>query len=131
MLCRITLVQNSLAVKVTCIKFTNSCQKNWQSRIALFCFVVPNSVFLNHFKSKLLTLLMTVTKTGVRCKLLLHENIWLPFVDKLVDQVCKDCKQCLAVSPTETPDLIKPSPLPKKQRRQVSIDLYGPFPSDH
>ena len=64
-----------------------------------------------------------------RTKAFLRETCWFPYLDKLVDEQCKNCLPCMSASPQTTPEPIKPSPLPKKPWDEISIDFCGPFPT--
>ncbi|XP_053403127.1 uncharacterized protein K02A2.6-like [Mercenaria mercenaria] len=65
----------------------------------------------------------------VRCKALLRETCWFPYMDTRVDEMCKNCIPCMSASPSTTQEPIKPSPLPKQPWDEVSVDFCGPFPS--
>ena len=41
----------------------------------------------------------------VKTKTLLREKIWFPFIDSFVEEKCKNCIPCLAVSPHNTQNL--------------------------
>ena len=64
-----------------------------------------------------------------KCKSLLRETLWFPYMDKLVEEKCKSCIACMSVSPHSVPDPIKPSSLPMKPWDEVSMDFCGPFPT--
>ena len=61
----------------------------------------------------------------VKTKTLLREKVWFPFIDSIVEEKCKNCIPCLAVSPHNTPEPIKPSVLPDRPWDEVSIDFLG------
>ena len=67
----------------------------------------------------------------VKCKALLRENCWFPFMDRLVDETCKNCLPCQAFSSQTTPDPIKPGTLPKQPFDEISVDFSGPYLSGH
>lgn len=61
----------------------------------------------------------------VKTKTLLREKVWFPFIDSLVEEKCKNCIPCLAVSSHNTPEPIKPSALPNRPWEEISIDFLG------
>ena len=61
----------------------------------------------------------------VKTKALLREKVWFPFLDVLVEDKCKHCIPCLAVSPRNPPEPVKVSELPQKPWDEVSIDFLG------
>ena len=65
----------------------------------------------------------------VRCKSLLRETCWFPYMDKLIDDKCKQCIPCMSASNETVHEPIKPSPLPKRQWDCISVDFCGPMPS--
>ena len=67
----------------------------------------------------------------VKCKTLLRENCWFPFMDRLVDEICKNCLPCQAFSSQTKPDPIKPGTLPKQLLYEISADFSGPYLSGH
>ena len=67
----------------------------------------------------------------VKCKTLLRETLWFPFMDRLADETCRDCIPCQAFMSQTTPDPIKPSELPKQPFDEVSVDICGPYTSGH
>ena len=67
----------------------------------------------------------------VKCKALLRETLWFPFMDKLVDKTCRDCIPCQAFSSKTIPDPIKPTELQKQPFSDISVDFCGPFTSGH
>ena len=67
----------------------------------------------------------------VKCKALLRETLWFPFMDKLVDETCRDCIPCQVFSSKTIPDPIKPTELPKQPFSDISVDFCGPFTSGH
>ena len=44
----------------------------------------------------------------VKCKSLLRETVWFPYMDKFVEEKCKSCIACMSVSPHSVPDPINP-----------------------
>ena len=67
----------------------------------------------------------------VKCKALLRETLWFPYMDKLVSEICRDCIPCQAFLNRSTPDPIKPTELPKEPFSDISVDFCGPFTSGH
>jgi len=66
----------------------------------------------------------------VRCKSLLRETCWFPYMDKLIDDKCKQCIPCMSASTETMQEPVKPSPLPKRgQWDEISVDFCGPMPS--
>ena len=63
----------------------------------------------------------------VKTKSLLRETCWFPYMDKTVDEICKNCIPCQAATTTCTAEPIKPTPLPSSVWDEVSIDFFGPI----
>ena len=61
----------------------------------------------------------------VKTKTLLRSKVWFPFIDSLVEEKCKHCIPCLAVSPRNPPEPVKVSELPQKPWDEVSIYFLG------
>ena len=64
----------------------------------------------------------------VRTKQLLREKVYFPYMDKLVEETCKNCLPCLASTPKHTPEPLKMSKMPDKVMDEVSLDFSGPWP---
>ena len=64
-----------------------------------------------------------------KCKSLLRESCWFPYMDRLVAETIKNCIPCQAFSPKTTPDPIKISKLPIQPFGEISVDFCGLFPS--
>ena len=67
----------------------------------------------------------------VKCKTLLRETLWFPFMDRLVDETCRDCIPCQAFLSQTTPGPFKPSKLPKQPFDEISVDFRGPYTLGH
>ena len=64
-----------------------------------------------------------------KCKSLLRESCWFPYMDRLVAETIKNCIPCQAFSPKTTPDPIKKSKLPNQPFEEISVDFCSPFSS--
>ena len=64
----------------------------------------------------------------VRTKQLLRENVYFPYIDKLVEETCQSCVPCLAATEKNVPEPLKMSKIPENAFDEVSLDFCGPFP---
>ena len=55
--------------------------------------------------------------------IVLREKVWFPFIDSIVEEKCKNCILCLAVSPHNTLEPIKPNVLSDRPWDEVLMDF--------
>ena len=65
----------------------------------------------------------------VKCKQLLREKVWFPYIDEKVEQTVKKCIPCLSVDPKIPTEPMKLCELPKRVWDEISVNFYGPLPS--
>ena len=62
----------------------------------------------------------------VKTKALLRETVWFPGIEKNAEKVVQNCLPCQACTDSNKEPL-KMTELPMEPRKEVSIDLCGPF----
>ena len=67
----------------------------------------------------------------VKTKMLLHEKVWFPGIDPLVENTIKSCISCQASASQNHIEPYKMSQLPKVPWTEVSVDFCGPFPTEY
>ncbi|XP_052806647.1 uncharacterized protein K02A2.6-like [Mya arenaria] len=135
--CIISALQNNTWIKQTCAgDGSYNCYQQLADELTVLStehgnvllrgikLCIPNSL-----QSKVISLAHEGHQGRNRTKALLREACWFPYLDKLVDEQCKNCIPCMSASPQTTVEPIKPSPLPKKPWDEVSVDFCGPFPT--
>ena len=65
----------------------------------------------------------------VKTKQLLREKVWFPGIDRLAEQLVKECVPCQAAIDTSKPVPLQPSVLPAAPWTELSMDFCGPLPN--
>ena len=60
---------------------------------------------------------------------MIREKVWLPFIDKLIEDKINSCLACQAVTKQSIREPLNMSRLPEGPWIEVSADLFGPLPS--
>ena len=66
-----------------------------------------------------------ITKT----KNLLRSRVWFPKMDKITEEVIRNCMACQVTTPQTSRLRLKMTKLPKGPMAKVSSDFYGPLPT--
>ena len=61
-----------------------------------------------------------------KTKQYLHERVWFPKMDAMVEEHVKACKPCLAATPGENYQPLQPSTIPDHPWQHVATDFKGP-----
>jgi len=67
----------------------------------------------------------------IKTKRLLRSKVWLPHIDKMVENTIQNCLPCQAATSGNDPppEPLKMTPLPSAPWKQVAMDFLGPFPT--
>ena len=63
---------------------------------------------------------------ATKTKQYLHERVWFPKMDAMVEEHVKACKPCLAVTPGENYQPLQPNTIPDRPWQHVATDFKGP-----
>lgn len=61
----------------------------------------------------------------------LRKKVWWPRMDKDVEKVAKQCKECILVSRLGAPEPMKRTRMPTTSWADIAVDFMGPLPSGH
>jgi hypothetical protein len=65
----------------------------------------------------------------VKTKSLLRAKVWFPYMDKLTEDIVKNCATCAVVTKDERLQPLQMSQLPDKAWESLCADFCGPYPS--
>ena len=65
----------------------------------------------------------------VKSKALLRSKVWFPGIDRQMEEKCRDCIPCMAVSQVKTRTPLVRTKMPETVWECVAMDFCGPFPS--
>ena len=65
----------------------------------------------------------------VKTKALLRETVWFPGMDRLTEEIVRECIPCQANSNKMIQAPLQMTPLPSGEWNKVSADFYGPLQS--
>ena len=68
----------------------------------------------------------------VKTKRFLRDSVWFPGIDKMVEEMVRECLPCQAAKhdPKPVSEPLQMSPLPQGQSQELSMDFGGPFPNE-
>lgn len=66
----------------------------------------------------------------VKTKQLIHEKVWFPGIDRLVERRIETCNPCQSVVPTNNREPLEMSELPFKPWDKVGVDFVAHFPQE-
>lgn len=66
----------------------------------------------------------------VKTKRFLRDSVWFPGIDKMVEEIVRECLPCQAANHDAKPvsEPLQMSPLPQGPWQELSMDFCGPFP---
>jgi len=65
----------------------------------------------------------------LKTKSLLRVKVWFPYIDKLTEDIVKNCATCAVVTKDERLQPLPMSQLPDKAWQSLCADFCGPYPS--
>lgn len=67
----------------------------------------------------------------VKTKRFLRDSVWFPGIDKMVEEMVRECLPCQAANhdAKPVPEPLQMSPLPQGPWQELSMDFCGPFPN--
>ena len=67
----------------------------------------------------------------VKTKRFLRDSVWFPGIDKMVEEMVRECLPCQAANHDSKPvsEPLQMSPLPQGPWQELSMDFCGPFPN--
>ena len=67
----------------------------------------------------------------VKTKRFLRDSVWFPGIDKMVEEMIRECLPCQAANhdPKPVSEPLQLSPLPQGPWQELSMDFCGPFPN--